>query len=112
MTDRSFRAVLLALAAIFTVIFTFIVPPALIGDGLDFWGGARDTFVNPYAAGVSVDVLMTYAVLAVWVTYEARTKQVRRGWIALVLGLVTGATVALAAYLLIRARQIELTTSR
>lgn len=112
MTDRSFRTALLALAAIFTVIFAFIVPPALIGDGLDFWGGARDTFVNPYAAGVSVDVLMTYAVLVVWVTYEARTKQVRRGWIALVLGLVTGATVALAAYLLIRARQIELTTSR
>lgn len=109
MTDRSFRAALVALAGIFTGLFVLIVPPALIRDGLDFWGAARDTFVNPYAAGVSVDVLMTYAVLVLWVIYEARTKQVRRGWIVLVLGLVTGVTVGLAAYLLIRARQIEVT---
>jgi hypothetical protein len=112
MTERMFRTTLIALAAIFVVLFAATIPPALIRDDLDFWGGARDTFVNPYAAGVSIDVLMTYAVLAVWVFYEARTKQVRRGWIALVLGLVTGVTVGLAAYLLIRARQIEVTPAR
>ena len=112
MTDRMFRNALVALAAVFIVLFAVIIPPALIRDDLDFWGGARDTFVNPYAAGVSVDVLMTYAVLAVWVFYEAGTKQVRRGWIALVLGLVTGMTVGLVAYLLIRARQIEVTHAR
>jgi hypothetical protein len=112
MTDRSFRAALLALAVVFTAIFAFVIPPALVHDGFDFWGGARATFVNPYASGVSVDVLMTYVVLAVWVFHEARTKQVRRGWIALLLGLVTGMTVGLAAYLLIRARQIEVTAAR
>jgi len=110
MTDRSFRAALLILAAVFTGLFLLIIPPALIRDGLDFWGAARDTFVNPYAAGVSVDVLMTYVVLAVWVFHEARTKRVRRGWVALVLGLVTGVTVGLVAYLLIRDGQTE--TSR
>jgi hypothetical protein len=102
-----FRAGLLALAAAFTVIFVVIIPPALIRDGLDLWGGALDTFVNPYAAGVSVDVLMTYAVLVWWVVHEARTRQVRRGWIALVLGLVTGVTVTLAVYLLIRMPQVR-----
>ncbi|MCW2751118.1 MAG: hypothetical protein JWR83_2228 [Aeromicrobium sp.] len=112
MTDRMFRATLVALAAVFGVLFAVIIPPALVRDGFDFWGGARETFVNRYAAGVSVDVLMTYAVLAVWVIYEARTKQVRRGWIALALGLVTGVTVGLAAYLLIRARQIEVMPAR
>lgn len=112
MTDRSFRAVLVALAMTFTVIFAFLIPPASVRDGLDFWGGARDTFVNPYASGVSVDVLMAYAVLAVWVFHEARTRQIRRGWVALVLGLVTGVTVGLAAYLLIRSRQIEVATAR
>jgi uncharacterized membrane protein len=112
MTDRTFRAALVALAAVFIGLFLLIIPPALISDRFDFWGAARDTFVNPYAAGVSVDVLMTYAVLAFWVFHEARTKRVRRGWIALVLGLVTGVTVALAAYLLIRARQTEVTAAR
>ncbi len=107
MTDRTFRAVLLVLAAVFTVIFASVIPPALVRDGFDLWGGARDTFVNPYAAGVSVDVLMSYAVLAFWVFFEARSKHVRRGWIALVLGLVTGVTVGLVVYLLIRARQVE-----
>lgn len=97
----------MALAVAFTALFAVIIPPALIHDGWDFWGGARDTFANPYAAGVSIDVLMTYAVLAVWVFHEARAGQVRRGWIALLLGLVTGVTVGLAAYLLIRSRQVE-----
>ena len=112
MTVRWFRATLLGLAAVFTLLFTVIIPPALRRDGWDFWGGARDTFANSYAAGVSIDVLMTYAVLAVWVFYEARTAQVRRGWIALVLGLATGVTVGLAAYLLIRARQVEVRPER
>mgnify|MGYP001554742831 CR=1 FL=1 len=112
MTDRSFRAVLLVLAAVFVVLFAAIIPPALIDDGFDFWGAARATFVNPYASGVSVDVLMAYVVLAVWVFHEARTRHVRRGWIALVLGLVTGLTVALVAYLLIRVRQVEAADAR
>src|SRR4051812_41118293 len=101
MTDRSFRAVLVAIAAAFVVLFAAIVPPALINDGFDFWGAARATFVNPYASGASIDVLMAYVVLAVWVFQEARTRRVRHGWIALVVGLVTGLTVAFAAYLLI-----------
>ncbi|MDX6278373.1 MAG: hypothetical protein QOJ72_2501 [Nocardioidaceae bacterium] len=107
MTDRSFRAVIAALAVVFVVLFAAIIPPALIDDGFDFWGAARATFANPYASGVSIDVLMAYAVLAVWVFHEARTRHVRRGWIALILGLVTGLTVGLVAYLLIRARQVE-----
>ena len=105
MTERIFKAGLIAFAAVFTILFVLIIPPALIDDGFDFWGGARHTFDNPYAAGVSVDVLLAYGVLGLWVVYEALTKQVRRGWIALVLGLVTGLTVGLAAYLWIRLRQ-------
>jgi Terpene cyclase DEP1 len=112
MTDRSFRASLVALAVTFTIVFVVLIPPALIRDGFDFWGAARDTFVNPYASGVSVDVLMSYAVLVVWVFHEARTRQVRRGWIALALGLVTGLTVGLVAYLLIRLRQTEIRPTR
>src|ERR1700712_3888492 len=107
MTDRSFRAALLALVVVFVVLFVAIVLPTLVRDGFDFGGGARATFANPYASAVSVDVLMTYAVLVVWVVHEARSKRVRRGWIALAIAVVTGVTVGLAAYLLIRARQVE-----
>lgn len=107
MTERIFKVGLIALAAVFTVLFVAIIPPALIDDDLDFWGGAVETFANPYASGVSVDVLMSYGVLALWVAYEAIARKVRRGWIALLLGLVPGLTVGLAAYLLIRMRQTE-----
>jgi hypothetical protein len=107
MTERIFRAGLIALAVVFTVLFVAIIPPALIDDGFDFWGGALRTFDNPYAAGVSIDVLLAYGVLALWVVYEAVTKHIRRGWVALLLGLVTGLTVGLAIYLLIRMRQVR-----
>jgi hypothetical protein len=107
MTERIFRAGLVAFAVVFTVLFVAIIPPALIDDGFDFWGGALHTFDNPYAAGVSIDVLLAYGVLALWVVYEAATKHVRRGWIALLLGLVTGLTVGFAVYLLIRMRQVR-----
>jgi len=111
MTERSYRAGLIGLAAVFTALFFATVVPALAGDSWDFWGAAKDTFANPYAAGVSIDVLLAYVVLALWVIYEALAKQVTRGWIALVIGLVTGLTVALAVYLLIRMRQVAETAS-
>lgn len=107
MTERTFRAGLIAFGGVFTVLFMAIIPPALIDDGFDFWGGALHTFDNAYAAGVSIDVLLAYGVLALWVVYEGMAKRVRRGWIALLLGLVTGLTVGLVAYLLIRMKQVE-----
>ncbi|MEJ7636298.1 DUF2834 domain-containing protein [Aeromicrobium sp.] len=107
MTDRMFRAGLVALAAIFTVLFGAIVVPALVDNGWDVWGGALAGFDNPFAAGYSTDVLVTWAVLALWVTFEALAKGVRHGWIALVLGIVPGVAAGLAAYLLIRMRQVE-----
>lgn len=106
MSPRQFRAGLVVLAVAYTFLFIAIIPPALIDRGFDFWGMALDTFDTPSAAAVSSDVLLSYAVLALWVAYEAVTRKVRRGWVALLLGLVTGMTVALAAYLLIRTRSV------
>lgn len=107
MNERTFRAALLALAAVGTIAFAVIIAPALAADHWDVWGAALKTFVNPYAAGVSTDVLLAYAVLAVWVFYEAVAKGVRRGWVALLLGLLPGLTTGFAAYLLIRMRQLQ-----
>ncbi len=105
MTERSFKTGLITLAAIFTVLFVMIIGSAL--DELTLANAVDDMFANPAASGVSADVLLTYAVLALWVFYEAKTKKVRRGWIALLVGIVPGVTVGLAAYLLIRMRQVE-----
>lgn len=107
MTDRWFRPTLLALAAVFTVLFVVIVGPALVDDGWDVWGGALDGFANPYSSGYSTDVLVTWAVLAVWVVRDARVLGVRRGWVALLLGVVPGVAVGLASYLLIRQAQLR-----
>ncbi len=99
---RTFRIGLVALAAAFTAAFAVVVVPALASDGWDVWGGALDGFVNPYAAGYSTDVLLTWAVLAWWVWHERA--EVRHGWVALVLGVVPGVAVGLAVFLLLRLR--------
>lgn len=104
MTERSFKAGLMGIAALFIVSFVVILAPAV--DDLTFGSAIDDMFGTPVSSGVSTDILLTYAALVLWVVYEAVTKKVRRGWIALVLGAV-GVAVALPAYLLIRMRQAD-----
>ncbi len=104
MTERSFKAGLIGIAALFIVLFVVILAPEV--KDLTFGKAIDDMFDTPVASGVSTDILLTYAALALWVVYEAVTKQVRRGWIALVLGAV-GVAVALPAYLIIRMGQVE-----
>lgn len=104
MTERTFKAGLIGIAALFIVLFVVILAPEVkeltLGKAID------DMFNTPVNQGVSTDILLTYAALALWVVYEAVTKQVRRGWIALVLGAV-GVAVALPAYLIIRMGQVK-----
>ena len=104
MTERIFKAGLVGLAALFVVLFVVILAPA-VGD-LTLGKAIDDMFGTPVSSGVSTDILLTYAVLFLWVVYEAMTKKIRHGWIALVLGAV-GVAVALPAYLLIRMRQVH-----
>ncbi|EFQ83286.1 hypothetical protein HMPREF0063_11559 [Aeromicrobium marinum DSM 15272] len=108
--DRTARLLLAAVAVGFTVAFVVIVVPALVDDGWDVWGGALDGFVNPYASGYSTDVLFTYAALAIWVVRDAVVLKVRRGWIALLLGVVPGVAVGLAVYLILRQGQVRETS--
>lgn len=100
MNDRIYRLVLWALALGFTAVFAVVVGPPLIESG-DILGAFAAGFVNPFSSGYSLDVFFTWAVLAAWVIHERRP----HGWIALVLGVVPGVAVGLAAYLLIRARK-------
>ena len=104
MNTRTFRICLLLLAAAFTVAFVAIcIPPFLKNP--DIMGAFAGGFVNPYASGYALDIFVTWAVLAVWVLYEAKAKGVRHGWIALVVGVVPGVAVGFAVYLLLRLKQ-------
>lgn len=105
MSQSAFKTLCVLLAIGFTIAFCVIVVPALIADG-DVIGGFAAGFVNPYSSGYSTDVLMCWAVLAVWVVYERRALGIRHGWIALVLGIVPGVATGFALYLLMRTRQL------
>lgn len=105
MDDRLLTAILLVLATGFVIAFGFIVLPPLLASG-DVVGAITAGFVNPYASTYSLDAVMSWCVLAMWVIYEARAKAVRHGWIALLLGVMPGVTVGFAVYLLLRLRQM------
>jgi hypothetical protein len=105
MSDKVFKLALWALALVFTAVLIKVVGPPLAADGWNVVWAFGQGFVNPYSSGYAYDIFFSYAVLAVWVIHEAMAKGVKHGWIALVLGVIPGVAVGLAAYLLIRARQ-------
>lgn len=106
MSTTTFKLLLMLLGVGFAAAFTAICVPPLLRHP-DVWGAAAAGFVNPFSSGYALDTIFSWCVLAVWVLYEAQTKGVRRGWVALLLGLVPGVATGWAAYLLLRLRQGE-----
>ncbi len=105
MNEKQFRLVILAVAVSFTALFCVVVVPPLV-DNPDVLGAFAAGFDNPYASGYSADVVACWLILAAWVAFDAKSKLVKHGWLCLVLGLVPGVAVGLAAYLLLRMRQV------
>ncbi len=106
MPTRHFRLLIGALGAAFAVAFCIVVLPPLAREP-DVIGAFAAGFVNPYASGYALDTILCWLILAVWVLHEARAKGVRHGWVAVLLSVVPGVATGLAAYLLIRGRQLE-----
>lgn len=106
MSESAFTIVLWTAAVVFTAIFAIVVVPPLIANP-DVIGAFAAGFVNPYASGYSLDVIVCWGILAAWVAFEARTYRVRHGWLCLLLGLVPGVAVGFALYLLIRRKQVH-----
>lgn len=104
MGTEAYRKLLLVLAVGFAVAFAVVCIPPFI-DNPDIIGAFAGGFVNPYASGYAIDIFFTWAVLAVWVVYEAKAKGIRHGWVALLLGVVPGVATGFAVYLLIRLKQ-------
>ncbi|MEO9469707.1 DUF2834 domain-containing protein [Parasphingorhabdus sp.] len=105
MSSTLFKVTIIAAAAIFLAIFLFIVAPPVFASG-DLVGAFAAGFVNPYASGYSSDVLACWVILAAWIAYEAKTLDIRHGWLCALLGIIPGVAVGFALYLLIRMRQL------
>jgi len=104
MNERGYRVVLMLLAGGFAAAFGVLCVPPLI-DNPDIVGAAMAGFVNPFSSGYALDAIFCWCVLTVWVIHEARTRQIRHGWVAVLLGLVPGVATGFAVYLLMRLRQ-------
>ena len=105
MSETLFRRLLTIAAVFFSVFFAVVVIPPLIANP-DVFGAFAAGFVNPYSSGYSMDVLVCWAILAVWVVYEAKAYSVRYGWVCLLLGIIPGVAVGFALYLLLRTRYV------
>jgi hypothetical protein len=106
MPDTRFDWLIALLGVAFIATFAYVVVPPFIDDNLDLASAVQDAFVNPYASGFAIDAIFTYAVLVVWIVHESVYREIRHGWLAIVLGLVAGVAVGLVVYLLIRHREI------
>lgn len=73
----------------------------------DIIGAFAASFVNPYSSGYSVDVIACWLILTIWIIYEAKNRQIKYGWICLILGLFPGVAVGFALYLNLRFRQLS-----
>ena len=106
MSEKAFEVASIGVAICFTFLFCLLVVPALMSD-LDIAGAFAAGFVNPYSSGYSMDVILCWVALSIWVTYEAKVYSVRHGWICLVLGIIPGVAVGFPLYLVLRNRQIR-----
>jgi uncharacterized membrane protein YfcA len=104
MNERTYIALLTLIAVLFSLFFAVVVIPALAVDW-DIASALAGGFVNPYAAGYSTDVILCWCVLAVWIFFERKAKDIKHGWVCLLLGAVPGVAVGFALYLILRSRQ-------
>ena len=105
MSQILFKSAVIVAAAVFLLIFGIVVLPPALASG-DIFGAFAAGFVNPYASGYASDAIACWVILAAWVAYEAKTLNIRHGWICVVLGIIPGVAVGFAAYLLLRMKQL------
>jgi len=104
MKKKIFKISLALVAIFFTLIFCFMVIPALM-ENTDIVEAIKGGFVNPYATGYSMDAICCWTILLIWVIYEM--PKIKYGWVCLLLGLIPGVAVGFAAYLIIRTNQLN-----
>ncbi len=106
MSKRLFETVTIILGLAFTLAFFAIVVPPLLASG-DVVGAFAAGFVNPYASGYSLDVIITGLILIAWILFERQTQGVKYGWICIPLCLAPGVATSFAFYLILRTRTVQ-----
>jgi len=104
MSETTFKVLITLWAAAFTLGFAVIVIPGLV-DNPDVIGAFAAGFVNPFASGYSMDTIACWGILTTWVAYERKTKGIKHGWVAVLLGIAPGVAVGFAFYLFQRLKQ-------
>ena len=99
-----FKAVLFILGLGFTLSFCVIVIPPFLSNP-DIIEAFAAGFVNPYSSGYSLDTIFCWMILAAWIFYEAKTKHIKYGWIAALIGVIPGVATGFAFYLFLRMKQ-------
>jgi len=111
MNESQFKAGVIISALVFFAVFLFICMPALFelnGSPIENSITAFSSgFVNPFATGFSVDATACWFILFFWVMYEAKTQNIKKGWLCLLVGVFPGIAIGFAAYLLVRHKQIN-----
>lgn len=102
--EKFFRSAVLIFGIGFMILFWLIVIPPFL-EKPDIIDAFAKGFVNPYSTGYSLDTIFCWMILVVWIFYEAKTRQIRYGWIAIIIGVVPGVASGFALYLLIRIKQ-------
>ena len=108
MTMTKFEFAIIALGSAFAIAFLIIVVPALLETG-DVIGALAAGFVNPFSTGYSLDVIICFLILLIWILYERHELGIKHGWIAILLSLAPGVATGFAFYLFIRTRQMSAT---
>lgn len=106
MSRKLFEYSVIGIGALFTLCFCVIVVPPLLASG-DVIGAFAAGFVNPYASGYSLDVILCAVILILWIAYERSALEIKHGWIAIPLCFVPGVATAFAVYLILRLHQIK-----
>ncbi len=106
MSEKTFRFSLIVVASLFIIAFCALVIPALAADW-NVIGAFAAGFVNPFASGYAIDVILCWVILAIWIVYEWKHLQIRYGWVCLLLGVIPGVAVGFALYLLLRSYQLQ-----
>jgi len=101
---KTFETLVATLGVMFALCFMVIVVPPLWQSG-DVFGAFAAGFVNPFASGYSLDVILCALILYVWIFYERKAYGIRHGWIAVPLSLLPGVATAFAVYLVLRSQQ-------
>jgi hypothetical protein len=105
-SQKAFISLSALIALAFCAFFAIAVLPPALRSG-DIFGAFKAGFVNPFSTGYSVDVILCWVILSIWILYERKSLSIRGGWIAILLGFVPGVATGFGLYLVMRTLQLN-----